>query len=247
MNDLILNNFTVIDSVYGKFIVNRHCHFQAEALIKTGWPHIEDELKKILAIVNSLPEGAVVVDAGANIGLVGIPIARALQATGGMVLAFEPQRMLFYALCGSASINDLDNFYAYNMALGGDARLVDVPRPDYGLPQDLGTVSLIAPTPDRPTERVLLRPLDGFGLARLDFLKIDVEGMEIDVLTGAASLIRTHLPWCWVEHWKVGIAPIKAQFAGLSYNFFVMDELNLLCAPEPRLAASHIAVTAPQA
>ena len=34
--ELSVNNFVVIESVYGKFIVNRHCDFQADALIKTG-------------------------------------------------------------------------------------------------------------------------------------------------------------------------------------------------------------------
>jgi hypothetical protein len=54
MGDNRVKNFTVIESVYGKFLVNRHCAYQAEALIKTGRPHIDDELRKILAIVESL-------------------------------------------------------------------------------------------------------------------------------------------------------------------------------------------------
>jgi FkbM family methyltransferase len=247
MNDLILNNFTVIDSIYGKFIVNRHCHFQAEALVKTGRPHIEEELQKILTIIGSLPSGAVIVDAGANIGLVAIPIARAVRDRGGVVNAYEAQRMLFYALCGSAAINDLDNFYAYNIALGNATATIDVPKPNYAIAQDLGLVSLVEPPADQPTEKVLLRPLGGVGLSRLDFLKIDVEGMEIDVLKGAEDLIRTQLPWCWIEYWKVGIPEIKQQFAGSPYKFFVMDKLNLLCAPEERLAASRISIAAPEA
>jgi hypothetical protein len=35
-----VNNFTVIESEFGRFIVNRHCAHQAESLIKTGRPHI---------------------------------------------------------------------------------------------------------------------------------------------------------------------------------------------------------------
>jgi len=40
-------NFTVLDSIYGKFIINRHCTFQAEHLVKTGVPHIQSELNII--------------------------------------------------------------------------------------------------------------------------------------------------------------------------------------------------------
>jgi hypothetical protein len=88
-----VNNFTVLESVYGKFVVNRHCAYQADVLVKTGYPHIEAELAKILAIVRSLPDGSVVVDAGANIGRVSIPIAREIKAKRGIVHAFEVQRM----------------------------------------------------------------------------------------------------------------------------------------------------------
>ena len=82
MAERLVNNFTVIESVYGKFVVNRHCTYQAEALIKTGRPHIENELRKILIIVDSLPRECIAVDAGAKIGLLSIPIARSLKGRG---------------------------------------------------------------------------------------------------------------------------------------------------------------------
>ena len=45
-----VDNFLVLDSIYGKFIVPRTCLFQAEALVKTGRTHIEDELSNILPL-----------------------------------------------------------------------------------------------------------------------------------------------------------------------------------------------------
>ena len=42
-----VDNFVVLESVYGKFIVPRTCLFQAEALVKTGRTHIESELSNI--------------------------------------------------------------------------------------------------------------------------------------------------------------------------------------------------------
>ena len=50
MQNIALNNFTVIESIYGRFIVNRHCAYQAEALIKTGAPHIQAEVSQMLTI-----------------------------------------------------------------------------------------------------------------------------------------------------------------------------------------------------
>jgi FkbM family methyltransferase len=246
MSDAALNNFTVLDSVYGRFIVNRHCAFQAEALVKTGRPHIDDELKKILTIVNGLPGECVVVDAGANIGLVSIPIAQAVKARGGIVHAFEAQRMMFYALCGAAALNDLENLFVWHRAVGAGPGAIAVPRVDYATPQDFGMVSLVAAPSGEAGETVDLVAIDSLALPRLDFLKIDVEGMEISVLQGARGALQNHLPWCWVEYWKVDREEIKAQFAGLDYKFYLMDNLNMLCAPTERLAASKISIHAPE-
>jgi len=238
-----INHFTMLESVYGKYILNRHCAYQADYLVKTGYPHIEQELTKILTIVNTLPEGCVVVDAGANIGLVSIPVAQEIKARGGVVHAFEVQRMMFYALCGSAALNDLNNLYVHHQALGSAPGWVSAGQPDYGVAQDFGLYSLTAPA-SGAQEEVALTAIDELDLPGLDFLKIDVEGMEPDVLRGARRAIHEFRPWCWVEYWKVDIHAIKAAFAGQDYRFFPMDRLNLLCAPAKRLAQSGISIAA---
>ncbi|RBJ71712.1 FkbM family methyltransferase, partial [Pseudomonas sp. MWU12-2534b] len=69
MNQTV-RNFVVIDSIHGPFVINRHCAFQAEALIKTGRPHIQGELDTILHVIDQLPDDAIAVDGGANAGLV---------------------------------------------------------------------------------------------------------------------------------------------------------------------------------
>jgi FkbM family methyltransferase len=235
-----VKNFTTIESVYGNLIVNRHCAYQADVLIKTGFPHIQFELMKILTIINRLPEHCVVVDAGANIGLVAIPIAQAVAARGGTVLAFEVQRMLFYALCGSAALNDLANLHAFNLGLGSGVGQIHAPQIDYSHPQDFGEISLAHPNPGAPGEVVTIMSIDSLNLNRLDFLKIDVEGMEPDILRGARDSIAKYQPWCWVEYRQVGIEPIKANFPGQNYRFFPMDPLNMLCAPAEKL--EHFAI-----
>lgn len=234
-----VNNFTVIESVYGRFVVNRHCAFQAEALIKTGKPHIYDEIEILLAIVDTLPDPAFVVDAGANIGLVSIPIAARLLPRGGAVLAFEVQRMVHYALCAGAVLNDLENLFAYQQGLGATDGETFISRLDYASEQDHGTFSLLHQGEARP-EHIRIVALDSMGLPKLDLLKIDVEGMELDVLQGGRDTIARFRPWCWIEDWSVGADNIKAAFEGLDYQFFKADELNLLCAPSDRLAASGL-------
>lgn len=228
--------------------MNRHCAYQADVLIKTGKPHIQEELNKILAIVNTLPSNSVVVDAGANIGLVSIPIAQLVKPKKGRVYAFEVQRMMFYALCGSAALNDLDNLIVQNQALGAEVGQLQTPSVDYSQPQDFGLFSLADQTAEHGTpnslNRVKLVTIDSLHLPRLDFLKIDVEGMEVDVLKGARASIERYLPWCWVEYWKADVEDIKAQFVGLDYQFHKMDSLNMLCAPRDKLTKAPLAINA---
>jgi FkbM family methyltransferase len=243
-----VNNFTVLESVYGKFIINRHCAYQAEALVKTGFPHIEMELRNILGVVSSLSDNAVVVDAGANAGLVCVPIAQVLKAInkGGIVHAFEVQRMMYYALCGSAALNDLENLYIHNKAVGSKPGTLKAGKPDYGKPQDFGLFSLVNQNDPNAVDEVPVMTIDSLNLPGFDFFKIDVEGMEIDVLKGAQKSIKKYKPWCWVEYWKVDVKDIKKQFEGLDYKFYTMDKLNMLCAPVSRLT-DKLNINAPEA
>lgn len=233
-----MNNFVVLDSIYGKFIINRHCHFQAEALIKTGVPHIQSELNQILGIVNTLPEGCVVVDAGANAGLVTIPIAQVIKDRGGRVHAYEYQWGMVYALGGTVMLNDLTNIEIYHCGLGAREAQTFGTMPDYSIPQDLGLFSMVNKVEGlkcRPElETVRVRTLDTRGLPRLDFFKIDVEGMEIDVLNGAKETIAKFKPWIWVEYHKVGIEALKEWFKDTDYKLYIADGLNMICAPPER-------------
>jgi FkbM family methyltransferase len=240
----IINNFTIVESIYGRFIVNRHCSHQAEALLKTGMPHIQWELKQILTIVNSLPTECLVIDAGGNIGLISVPIAQAIKEKRGVVHSFEPQRMLFYALCGTAALNDLENLFVHFNGVGADKGFLKIPRIDYGTPQDFGMVSLAHQNEIEEHERVPIAVIDELELPRLDFLKVDVEGMELEVLKGARRMISAHRPWCWIEYWKVDRNAIKEQFEGLGYRFYLMDHLNMLCAPGSRVVEQRIDVRA---
>lgn len=195
--------------------------------------------------MSTLPENSISVDAGANIGLVALPIAQAVHAKNGMVYAFEAQRMMAYALCGSAALNDLENLVVYNSALGSENGTLKASKPDYGVAQDFGLFSLV----DQDTKlenKVQVITIDSLRLPHLDFLKIDVEGMEIAVLKGCKESINTHQPWCWIEYWKVDTDEIKAQFEGLDYSFYIMDDLNMLCAPARRVSQNSFNINAKQ-
>ncbi len=247
MQQVVVADFTVIDSAHGRFIVNRHCYFQAETLIRTGATHIESELEKIFVIVDRLAPGSIIIDGGANAGFFTIPVANRTRGRDIRVLSFEPQRRIFSGLAGALAINDLDHVMAFNAALGAEPGWCRVTGVDYSQPQDFGLVQVDSETQD---QRNWLDPLqseittiDALSLPRLDFLKLDVEGFEIAALWGGRETIRQHRPWIWIEYFIAGQDAIRAELSYLTdYEFHVMDYQNLLCAPRERIQAADITI-----
>lgn len=241
-----VDNFVVLDSVYGKFIVPRTCLFQAEALVKTGRTHIESELSNIFAIVDTLPADAIIVDGGANIGFFTVPVAYKINGTKSKIISFEPQRQLFQALGGSLAINGYRHVYLHNCGLGAEPGIAQLPAVDYSIVQDFGTVSLSNnPSVDEHgwmADRVVdITSIDTMDLPRLDLFKLDVEGYEIPALTGALSTIKKHRPWIWVEYFITGVDPIKQALADINnYEFFIVDYQNMLCVPKEKQGAITI-------
>ena len=91
---------------------------------------------------------------------------------------------------------------------------------------------------------VKVETLDLMCFHRLDLLKIDVEGMEYQVLTGARRSLVEFRPWCWVEYNLSDVDALKSCFDGLDYTFYRFDQQNMLCAPRKRLVESGITVEA---
>jgi FkbM family methyltransferase len=238
---MTVDNFLVLDSVYGKFIVPRTCLFQAEALVKTGRTHIESELANIFVIVDTLPDQAVIVDGGANAGFFTVPVAHRTQGRGTRIISFEPQRQLFQALGGSLALNGYRHVYLHNVGLGDSLGIAQLPAIDYSVVQDFGTVQLddnaiVQEHGWMADRRVDVTSIDAMNLPGLDFFKLDVEGYEVPALRGALETIKKCRPWIWVEYFITGADTIKQTLEDLDdYAFFIVDYQNMLCAPRERL------------
>jgi FkbM family methyltransferase len=140
-----------------------------------------------------LRPGDVVVDVGANLGLMTLHAAPLVGATG-VVIAIEPHPEYHQRLIGNIALNHLTNVRPLATAVGA----VSERRVIYDLPAvNIGRSSLIDPgTGGRragvvPVERLDMILADmGIGAVRL--LKIDVEGFEFEVLKGAIETVRKH-------------------------------------------------------
>lgn len=199
----------------------------------------------------------VVVDVGANIGCHTIVFARIAKN----VIAFEAQRPIFQILCGNMAINDFRNVVALNEAIGQANGEIKVPVLDYSVDNNLGSTSLQGHRHDGEglqTELCRLRTIDSIGLAKCDFIKADIEGMELDMLLGATQTIEKFRPILYVEnddplkspallshlliglhykvYWHIPALFNPNNFEGVQNNIFGgIGSANLLCLPAEKI------------
>lgn len=176
---------------FGPMLVPPYDVYLSQAMIRQG-EYAPDEFETWAPYVRP---GAVVVDVGANFGSHTFAFAQAVGVTG-MVHAVEPQRMLYYMLCGTIAMLGANNVHPHHLALGRETGEVRVPQPDYSATANFGAMELAESRFGEPVPRM---PLDVLRLPRVDFLKIDVEGMELDVLLGASETIKRHRPVMAIE------------------------------------------------
>ncbi len=161
--------------------------------------------------------GAVVLDVGAHVGAHTLGFARK-TGPAGLVLAFEPQRMLYQILCANLALGALRNVDAHHAAVGRRVGAIRVPVLDTAQPGNFGGLSL-AGCP--PGEEVPLLRIDDLDLPRLDLMKVDVEGMEREVVAGAESAIRRHSPVIYIENDRAeSFAALIESLLALDYRLY---------------------------
>lgn len=177
----------------GPVLYNRFDRYVGGSLQQYGeFSYFEQALFEVL-----VRPGQVVVEVGANIGAHTVLLSRLVGAEGE-VHAYEPQRIVFQTLCANLALNQCTNVFAHQAALGAAEGMVMVPAPDPMSACNFGGVSLAAHVP--VGEPVAMRTLDSLDLPVCHFLKVDVEGMEVDVLRGALRTIESYRPIMYLEN-----------------------------------------------
>jgi FkbM family methyltransferase len=150
------------------------------------------EHEELAFLAERLPRGLRVVDVGANTGNHTVFFAGAMQAES--VVPVEPLARAGAAIRAAVAKNGLTNvdLSALGKAVGSEAGRL---RPVPSLTAGLGATHF---APD-PQGEVPLTTLDCLIRSPVDFLKIDVEGMEMETLAGAAGLIAANRPVLYVE------------------------------------------------
>lgn len=232
---------------HGLFLYNRNDVYIGRSLELYGeYSDLETELLRSL-----LREGDWFVEAGANIGALTVPLARKV-GPGGAGFVFEPQRLNHQMLCANLALNGLTHVQARQAGLGAEqgvmsAALVNPDRED-----NYGDVRL-RPASVEWGEQVTVSTLDAVGLPQCRLIKMDVQGMERQVLEGARATIARCRPALWVENddretspdlirlirgmgyrlwWHKSPLFSPRNFRGAVENVFEdVVSLNMLCLP----------------
>lgn len=243
----------VVPSVYGPVIVNRHDINQTNALIKTGKAFNHDQIEVLVNFMRNSPAESVCLDIGANFGLYALAFARVLRERGGVCHAFEAQRIIADMVGGTAVLNGVENLHIHHVAVGNENIQIPIPRYDYNKELNFGSVEfgnsrheVLTQEPDVSSRPEMVRQvrIDDLGFQNVQFIKIDVEGMEDKVIDGAQETIARDRPLLCIEWLKSDKRALIERCKGFGYR--VLDwEGDLLCIHPSRADQYPIKVELP--
>jgi FkbM family methyltransferase len=197
-----------------------------------------------------LRPGDLVVEAGANFGAHTVAMAK-MVGEKGCIIAFEPQRLVYQAMVANVALNSLSHVVTMQAGLGAYQGTIKVPVLNPAKEHNFGGFNI---SKHNAGEEVPVKTIDSLNLSRCRLIKVDVEGMECEVLEGARNTIARIRPVLYVENDRVEhsqrlIALIQSfgyklwwhlprmfnpdNFRGNKENLFGnIVSVNMLCLPQ---------------
>ena len=188
------------ETASGKIVYNPLDKYVGKSIEAYG--HYQLEEKKIFS--KYVNEESIVLDIGANIGTHTLWFAQ----NSKLVIAFEPQRYAFQMLCANMALNSIQNADCKQLGVGSTREIIEVAFIDPEIENNFGGLSLQDHSIEKVREekgihldgeKIAICKIDDMGLQKCDFIKIDVEGMEPQVLMGGRATILDLRPYIYIE------------------------------------------------
>ncbi len=204
----------------GRFYVDDNPALVKKTLLSgRPWePYVIEELEKHLA------PGDTVLDIGAHIGSLTVPMAR-LIGPEGTVYAFEPQRKIYRELVYNLELNEITNAVPLRFALSSMTGIIEM---NPAIAHD-GQVRV-----GKGGDRVEARTIDSFGFWDVSLMKIDVEGHEVEVLLGAGKTIDAFTPVIIIEIWQPNLDVVMPILRGYGYSVRPISHHDYIATYEPK-------------
>lgn len=163
-----------------------------EIFVTGKWePHFLSIIKE------NLKEGGVFVDIGANIGHHSLFASRVV-GDSGKVISFEPQVKIFNQFQKSIEKNNFKNIVVHNKGCGDKEMSASV----YSNNDNIGGASVYFSEEKENNEKIDIIIPDKIleTESRINFIKIDTEGYELEVLRGLKNTIKKYRPIIYLEY-----------------------------------------------
>ncbi len=191
-----------------------------------------DERYVVTKLLKIIKSGDICWDIGANIGFYTCLLASQVKDTGA-VIAFEPAARTCGYLQENVCLNEFTNVTVVNNGLGDNIEQRHLYYSQAALAE--GTASLKYPNGRTASERVTLDTIDNLigKLPTPDFIKIDVEGYQLEVLRGGEHFLKTHAPLLMAELKDVGetnrddFSEIEKYITNLGYSLYEIGKYTL--------------------
>ncbi len=244
--------FIIAQTQHGTMLVNRHDYGVGYQLLHFS-SYDPQEVDLVLQLLqlrrNYFGDGVIAIDGGANLGVHAIEWAQCMHGWGE-VIAIEAQERIFYALAGNIAMNNCFNARAIWSALGAETGSVQVPVPDYFKASSFGSLEIRQSAAnefigqqidysEKNTSKTPMISIDSLALNRLDFLKLDIEGMEMEALQGAEQSLQKLKPQLLIEKIKSDETALRTFLTHLHYKIFPQGG-NLLAIHESDPTSSQI-------
>jgi len=160
---------------------------ERQLLLSGSW---DDDVGQFMSA--SVRPGSTVIDVGANIGYFTL-LASTLVGDRGIVLAIEPSQRNLSRLCEHLWLNRAGNVLVLSLAAG---RCNGVPSISFPTYNNAGAATLRAVSTVQSQRTLQIALDDVFDAHSLspDFIKLDVEGYELEALKGMEHTLRRCKP-----------------------------------------------------
>jgi FkbM family methyltransferase len=186
-----------VQARHGFILYNQHCHYIGRSIELYG-EYCEHEINLFASLLRPTD---VVWEIGANTGSQSPALSKIVSE--GRFVGFEPQIELFKIFASNLTLNNCENALPLCLALGNQDGTIALPPVNYHQPNNFGAVTLLGEQ-SGARDKVEIRRIDSLDwLPSPNFMKIDVEGMETNVLNGAVATIKKNRPTIYVENDRV--------------------------------------------
>ena len=199
------------------------CHLVDDCVVGASLTRYGEWAEEELWLLSgAVTPGAVVLDVGANVGTHTVAFSR-FVGPSGRVLAFDGQRRAFQLLSANVLLNRCGNVDCHGVLVGDSPSIVMVEEPAPGSPNNMGSTTFrnlrLPDGGETSLSPVSMISIDSLRLRRCDLIKIDVEGMEYDVLRGAVRTIQKCKPVIYFEQAGQDRLPEAVRLlSGLGYS-----------------------------